>query len=182
VPASAALHAQPPQHERSSAAPRAECGHRWQRPSGEHAGYRGWRGAHHRLCPVPGGMLASPWNDGAEPAACRGVVTGTDGTRTDLRERYRGWFSGGSTRRSPKPRTIRPDSPDGQRRTGHSARSAADDSRSGAPCGIGVILPLMRYHLGGDVTPGNGRGPGRIAASGSGSPRLGHAYGQATAG
>src|SRR4029077_191276 len=53
-----------------------------------------------------------------------------------------GMVSGGSTRRSPKPRTIRPDSPDGQRRTGHSARSAADDSRSGAPCGIGdLALP-----------------------------------------
>jgi len=26
-------------------------------------------------------------------AACRGVVTGTDWMRTDLRERYRGWFS-----------------------------------------------------------------------------------------
>jgi hypothetical protein len=26
-------------------------------------------------------------------AACRGVVQGTDWTRTDLRERYRGWFS-----------------------------------------------------------------------------------------
>jgi uncharacterized protein len=26
-------------------------------------------------------------------AACRGVVTGTDWTRTDLQERYRSWFS-----------------------------------------------------------------------------------------
>jgi hypothetical protein len=26
-------------------------------------------------------------------AACRGVVRGTDWMRTDLRERYRGWFS-----------------------------------------------------------------------------------------
>jgi uncharacterized Zn-binding protein involved in type VI secretion len=28
-----------------------------------------------------------------EAAACRGVVKGTDWMRTDLRERYRGWFS-----------------------------------------------------------------------------------------
>jgi hypothetical protein len=33
----------------------------------EHEGYRGWRGADHRLCPVPWAILASPCNAGAEP-------------------------------------------------------------------------------------------------------------------
>jgi uncharacterized protein len=44
-------------------------------------------------------------------AACRGVVRGTDWRRADVRERYRGWFPGGSSRRSHKPGTTRVDSP-----------------------------------------------------------------------
>jgi uncharacterized protein len=44
-------------------------------------------------------------------AACRGVVKGTDWMRTDLRERYRGWFSWWLQQKIAQPRTTRAGSP-----------------------------------------------------------------------
>jgi hypothetical protein len=44
-------------------------------------------------------------------AACRGVVRGTDWMRTDLRERYRRWFSWWLQQKIAQPTTTRAGSP-----------------------------------------------------------------------
>jgi len=63
-----------------------------QRPAGEHAGYRGWRGAHYRLCPVPG----ESWLRHGLPVRDRGLPGRGAGDGLEACRRagaLPGWFS-----------------------------------------------------------------------------------------